>query len=355
MIRLLLVEDSAVQREFISFILEESGEFEIVGTAVDGEDGVKQAGLLHPDVILMDCNMPKLDGVGATRVIMETTPVPIVLMTASPVESEQKLTFDAIKNGALSVVSKPPAFGSPDFDRVAAQLVRTTRLMSEVKVVRRWPARRRGAPAPHAPAAPAKPARHGVHVVALVGSTGAPPVIADILAGAGPRTPAAFLIVQHMSEGFIGGFAAWLSARNGMNVTVATDGMQTESGRAYIAPDGRQMGIRADGRILLADEDDAEGFRPSGNYLLRSLARSFGRNAMGVLLTGMGRDGAAGLLELQRAGGVTVAQNEDSSVVFGMPGEAVRIGAAAHVLAPDEIVRLIATCTADASGSGEGE
>jgi two-component system chemotaxis response regulator CheB len=344
-IRLLLVEDSAVQREFISFVLEESGDFEIVGTAVDGEDGVKQAAALHPDVILMDCNMPKLDGVGATRLIMESTPAPIVLMTASPVESE--FTFDAIKNGALAVVSKPPAFGSPTFDRVGGLLVRTVKLMSEVKVVRRWPVR----PAARSAAAPAaRPAaRNGVHVVALVGSTGAPAVIAEILTAIGPAPRATLLIVQHMSEGFITGFATWLTARTGIPVQVAADGVVTQTGKAYIAPDHMQMGIDTGGRIVLSDSEDDDGFRPSGTYLLRSIARAYGRHAMGVLLTGMGRDGAAGLLDLQRAGGLTVAQNEESSVVFGMPGEAVRLGAAAHVLPPDEIARFITACTADPS------
>jgi two-component system, chemotaxis family, protein-glutamate methylesterase/glutaminase len=343
-IRLLLVEDSAVQREFISFVLEESGEFDIVGTAVDGEDGVEQASKLHPDVILMDCQMPKLDGVAATRVIMETNPTPIVLMTASPVESE--FTFDAIKNGALAVASKPPAFGSAGFDRVAGQLVRTVRLMSEVKVVRRWPARPRLQP----PSAPAKPAtarasQTGMHIVALVGSTGAPAVIAEILTAIGGRSPATFLIVQHMSEGFIAGFASWLTTRTGIPVEVAKDGTPTRAGHGYIAPDGMHMGINADGRIVLSSDPDDDGFRPSGNYLLRSVARAFGARAMGVLLTGMGRDGAAGLLELQKAGGVTVAQNEETSVVFGMPGEAVRLGAVAHVLAPDEIARFITANT----------
>ncbi|HEV8022819.1 MAG TPA: chemotaxis-specific protein-glutamate methyltransferase CheB [Candidatus Lustribacter sp.] len=343
MIRLLLVEDSAVQREFLSFILEESGDFEIIATAGDGEEAVQQAGALHPDVILMDCHMPKLDGVGATRIIMETVPAPIVLMTASPAESEQEFTFDAIKNGALAVVSKPPAFGTPDFDRVAGQLVRTVRLMSEVKVVRRWPARTATARAQPAAAAPV--ARHGVHLVALVGSTGAPAVIAEILTAIGPSTRATFLIVQHMSDGFIAGFAGWLAARSGISTQVAQDGIQTQPGTAYVAPDGAQMGIDANGRITLSTEPDDDGFRPSGNYLLRSVARAFGRNAMGVLLTGMGRDGAAGLLELQRAGGLTVAQDEESSVVFGMPGEAVRLGAAGQVLPPEAIARYISDCT----------
>jgi two-component system chemotaxis response regulator CheB len=342
-IRLLLVEDSPVQREFISFILEESGEFEIVATAADGEEAVQQAGVVRPDVILMDCHMPKLDGVGATRIIMETVPAPIVLMTASPAESEQEFTFDAIKNGALAVVSKPPAFGTPDFDRIADQLVRTVRLMSEVKVVRRWPAR---TPAVRAQAAAAPPvARHGVHLVALVGSTGAPAVIAEILTAIGPSTRATFLVVQHMSDGFITGFAGWLATRSGISAQVGRDGMQTQPGTVYVAPDGAQMGIDASGRIALSTEPDDDGFRPSGNYLLRSVARAYGRNAMGVLLTGMGRDGAAGLLDLQRAGGLTVAQDEESSVVFGMPGEAVRLGAAGQVLPPEAIARYISDCT----------
>lgn len=342
MIRLLLVEDSAVQREFLSFILEESGDFEIVAVAADGEEGVQQAGLVRPDVILMDCHMPKLDGVGATRIIMETTPAPIVLMTASPAESEQEFTFDAIKNGALAVVSKPPALGTPDFDRIADQLLRTVRLMSEVKVVRRWPARTAAAPAQTHVKLPV--ARDGVQLVAIVGSTGAPGVIAEILAAIGPATRATFLIVQHMSDGFIGGFAGWLAARSGIVAHVAQHGMETQPGMAYVAPDGAQMGIVASGRIALSTDPDDDGFRPSGNYLLRSVARAYGRNAMGVLLTGMGRDGAAGLLDLHRAGGLTVVQDEESSVVFGMPGEAVRLGAAAHVLPPDAIARYIMDC-----------
>jgi two-component system chemotaxis response regulator CheB len=343
-IRLLLVEDSAVQREFISLVLEESGEFDIVGTAVDGEKGVEQARLLHPDVILMDCEMPKLDGVAATRAIMETNPTPIVLMTANSVGSE--FTFDAIKNGALAVVSKPPAFGSPTFERVARQLVRTVRLMCEVKVVRRWPVRpprTPSAPAAKPPVATGSQAR--AHVVALVGSTGAPGVIAEILTAVGSKSPATFLIVQHMSEGFIAGFALWLTTRTGIPVEIAQDGMLTHAGHGYIAPDGMHMGIGADGRIMLSTESDDDGFRPSGNHLLKSVARAFGRRAIGVLLTGMGRDGAAGLLELQHADGMTVAQNEESSVVFGMPGEAVRLGAAAHVLPPDEIARFITANT----------
>jgi two-component system chemotaxis response regulator CheB len=341
MIRVLIVEDSAVQREFLTFVLEESGQFEIVGTANDGEAGVEAVARLRPDIVLMDCHMPKLDGIGATRIIMETTPTPIVIASASPVSGEATLTFDAIKNGALAVVNKPPAFGSPDFERVAGELVRTLRLMSEVQVVRRWPVR---AVKPGAVAGGAVLARGSdIQVIAIAGSTGAPGVIAEILTGLAPLKTAPVLIVQHMTDGFVEGFATWLTARTGMTVTLAQDGESTQRGCAYIAPDGSQMGLTAGGQIVLSQAADDDGFRPSGTFLLRSVAQALGARAIGIVLTGMGRDGASGLLDLRRAGGVTIAQDEQSCIVFGMPREAIRLDAAAYVLPAAEIVALVAS------------
>jgi len=340
-IRVLIVEDSAVQREFLAFVLEESGHFEIVGTAANGEEGVEAVGRLHPDIVLMDCHMPKLDGIGATRIIMEKWPTPIVIASASIVPGEVTLTFDAIKNGALAVVNKPPAFGSPAYDRVAGELVRTLRLMSEVQVVRRWAARS-GKAIPAASVATTA-GRSDVRVIAIAGSTGAPGVIAEILTGIAAAGTPPVLIVQHITDGFVEGFAGWLNVRTGMSVTVAQDGQLAQSGCAYLAPDGLQMGIAANGRIVLTADADDDGFRPSGTFLLRSVARAFGAAAMGIVLTGMGRDGAAGLLDLRRAGGVTIAQDEQSSIVFGMPREAIRLGAAEHVLSPPEIVTYIAS------------
>lgn len=351
MIRVLIVEDSAVQREFLRFILEEAGTFEIVGTAADGEEGVALTEQLRPDIVLMDCHMPKLDGIGATRLIMERCPTPVVIASASSTAGEAALTFDAVKSGALAVVNKPPGITSPDFDRVATELTRTLELMSEIRVVRRWARSAAPAPRPAAPAPTAPP--HGadaVRVVAIVGSTGAPGIIAEILAGLAGTAAPPVLIVQHIAEGFVYGLAPWLAKRTGMNVQVAQAGALAEPGSAYLAPDGAHLGIDAAGRIVLAAEPDAEdGFRPSGTFLLRSVAASFGANAIGIVLSGMGRDGVAGLVELQRAGGVTVAQDEDSCVVFGMPREAVAAGAATHVLAPDGIVQLVAAYAGEAT------
>jgi two-component system chemotaxis response regulator CheB len=343
MIRLLLVEDSAVQREFLRYILEETGEFDIVDTAADGEEAVEKAARLHPDIILMDCHMPKLDGIGATRRIMEETPTPIVLASASPGAIDAQYTFEAIKLGALAVVNKPPGLDAPDFDQVAGQLVRTVRLMSEVKVVRRTPPRapRQASSRAALPVATATTATNGIRVVAIVGSTGAPGVIADILTSIGPNPRAAVLIVQHMADGFVEGFALWLTARTGIPVAIATNGISAEPGHAYLAPDGLHLGIDAGGVLRLSADEPDDGFRPSGTHLFRAVARAFGPKALGIILTGMGQDGVAGLLELRRAGGITAAQNEESCVVFGMPHEAIDAGAAVHVLAPDELGALI--------------
>jgi two-component system chemotaxis response regulator CheB len=322
--RVLIVEDSAVQREFLKFVLEDAG-FDVVGTANDGEDGVAKAQALRPDVILMDAHMPKLDGIGATQRIMETCPTPIVIASASAAGNEAQLTFEALRSGALAVVNK----------RLADELTRTLTLMADVKVVRRWPGR-----AQPAPAVAPDGARGSVDVVAIVGSTGAPAAIGEILAGITASRPPPIVVVQHIAEGFVLGFAAWLRTRTRLDVQLATGGTLMQPATVYLAPDGAQLTIAADGRLSL-DPDAApeDGFRPSGTVLLRSVARSFGRRAIGIVLTGMGRDGVAGLEELRRAGGVTVAQDEASSVVFGMPREAA--SAARYVLPPEAIASLI--------------
>jgi two-component system chemotaxis response regulator CheB len=260
------------------------------------------------------------------------------------------MTFDAIGSGALAVICKPPGIASPDFDRIANELTRTLELMSEVEVVRRWASRAPKATgeAPRAAVALQEAART-VRAIAIVGSTGAPGVIAEILAGIAAADMPPVLIVQHISEGFVAGFAQWLT-RSGLPVQIAQHGARLQPGNAYVAPDGAHMLVAAGETIALDTAGDPEaGFRPSGNALLRSVAQRFGRDALGVVLTGMGRDGAIGLTALHDAGGVTIAQDEETSVVFGMPREAIAAGAADHVLAPDAIVQLINSYAGDAS------
>lgn len=345
MIRILIAEDSAVQRHLLSYLLEEAGGFEIVGTARDGVEAVAQTEALRPDIVLMDCHMPRTDGIEATRLIMERCPTPIVMTSATVTASDAKFIFEAMRSGALAVVAKPIAIDGLNGQRQVAEALRVLRLMSDVKVVGRR-ASRPGSPSRVPEVSPRREALP-IRAVAIAGSTGAPGVIADILAGIGPALPAPILIVQHIAKGFVAGFASWLGQKTGVPVHLAEQGMPLTPGAAFVAPDDAQMGVDTALRVrLAADAPEEDGFRPSANYLFRSVAQAFGRNAIGVLLTGMGRDGASGLLQMRQAGGLTAVQDEASCAVFGMPGEAVQLGAAANVLPPSEIAQLIVDCAA---------
>jgi len=345
MIRVLVAEDSAVARELLVALLEQDPMLRVVGTARDGLEAVAEAERLRPDVILMDVHMPRMNGFEATRRIMERVPTPIVIVSASISREEVALTFEALKAGALTVVDKPGGPGHPDHAEDARRLLETVRLMAEVKVVRRWP--RRGRPGPFPPSVGAD---RKIRVVAIGASTGGPQVVAEILSQLPGDLGVPILLVQHIAPGFAPGLAEWLGQGTPFAVKLAEPGEPARPGTVYIAPDGSQMGIAKDGRIRLTGEVAEDGFRPSASYLFQSVAETYGRSAIGILLTGMGRDGAAGLRRLREAGGLTIAQDEESSVIFGMPGEAVRLGAAEHVLSPEQIVVTIRSLVGGLTG-----
>lgn len=344
MIHVFVVEDSAVQREFLRFVIEQAGDFAVVGMAHNGAKCVKEVERLRPDIVLMDYHMPEMDGLEATRQIMQQCPTPIVIASASLVPNDVQSTFDAIKYGALALVEKPPAVTSPRHDLLTRELLRMLRIMAGVKVVRRRPQREATHKEMSRLHKPTRKESMAPRVVALAGSTGAPAIVAEILAALHEDLPFPILIVQHLSEGFVEGFARWLDCKTTLPVAVAAHGVVALPGRVYVAPDGIQMGITARGRIALTDAPPEDGFRPSATYLFRSVARAFGAESLGILLSGMGRDGAWGLSELRRVGAVTAAQDEASCVVFGMPREAIRLGAATHVLSPAQIAQLIELC-----------
>jgi two-component system chemotaxis response regulator CheB len=334
-ITVVLAEDSPTQRVLLSWILEEIGGFQLLGVAKDGHQAVAQVEALHPDIVVMDCLMPEANGFEATQEIMRRCPTPIVLISTTSSYGEVEYAFEAIRSGALAFVAKP---ADADSDiKTRDELIRTIQLMAEVKVVKRRPM------APTKVSKPDTPQISGrqVKLVAIAGSTGAPAVIGDLLKGIAGEPVAPILIVQHMAVGFVAGFSKWLSDRSGLSVKVAEHGILPTAGTAYLAPDEHHMGIDALGRIVLSQSGPEEGFRPAANYLFRSVAEHFGRSAMGVLLTGMGRDGAAGLGAMRRAGSFTIAQDEASCVVFGMPREAIRQNAVEKVLSPPEIAGAI--------------
>ena len=344
-IRVLVVDDSRVVAEFLTDLLNSDERIQVVGVARDGEEAVEAAQRTKPDVITMDIHMPKVNGFDATRKIMETSPAPIVIVSGTTSTDEVALNFRAVEAGALAVLARPSNTDDPGHG-TSKQLLDTVKLMSEVKVVKRWSRARYAAPALVPIAAELEKLSGPLQAVAIGASTGGPQALQTLLAGLPKDFSLPVLIVQHMTPGFAEGFVEWLGDSSRFSVRVAVDGEFLLPGHAYVAPDDFQMGVRSGPRILLTADAKESGVRPSVSFLLRSVRQVFGSNVVGVLLTGMGKDGAAELGHLRDAGAITIAQDEASSVVHGMPGEAISIGAARHVLPPEAIARMLANITA---------
>jgi two-component system chemotaxis response regulator CheB len=337
-IAVLIADDSPSMRMLLRHVLESDPRIEVIATVDDGQQAIDflETGTARPDVVLMDIHMPRLDGFEATRRIMETHPLPIVICTATADPKELAVAFRAMEAGAVACVGKPVSLEDSAFGAHAQQLQQTVRLMSEVKVVRRW-TRPRVAERRAAVAVPAGTRAALPRVVGIGASTGGPPVLQTILSGLSRDFGAPLLIVQHISRGFLPGMVEWLNQTTGLHVHIAAHGTLPAAGHAYIAPDDFHLGVTASGRLLLAREAPENGLRPSVSYLFRSLADNIGGSAIGVLLTGMGKDGAPELKEMKERGSLTIAQDRDSSVVHGMPGEAIELGAATQILPADLI------------------
>lgn len=344
MIKVLVVDDSPVAREFISHLLAADPGIEVIGTASNGAEAIAFLSRKKPDVITMDIHMPGMDGLEATRRIMETHPLPIVIVSGNWDPGEVAVTFRVMEAGALAIVRRPKGVGHADHEATARDMVRTVKLMSEVKVVRR-----RSRSKIETPAAALEPDLSGMPagpmVVAIGASTGGPLVIQTILKGLPRDFPAAVLIVQHMAAGFLQGMVDWLADTSAIPLRIAPDGERLLPGQAYFAPEGCDMGVGRDGRITLSKDGVMPGPRPSVAHLFRSVAQSFGRNAVGILLSGMGRDGAAELKLMRDRGAVTIVQDRESSVVYGMPGAAVELGAADYILPPGKIAASLESLT----------
>jgi two-component system chemotaxis response regulator CheB len=350
-IRVLIVDDSAMMRMMLERIFSDDPDFEVAGTAGNGMEALEAVQRLAPDVITMDIQMPLMDGLEATRRIMETRPTPIIILSGNLDAEEVASSFFAMEAGALTALPKPRGGALPEYEADVANLISKVRLMAEVKLVRRWPQVSRAGLQPFRQSS-GRPELSNCRVVAIGASTGGTVVINTILSGLPPGFPLPVLIVQHMSPGFIQGFADWLNISSRLPVHVASRDEQMLPGHVYIAPDGFNMLVEHGGRIALMPSAPENGQCPSVSALFRSVASVYGGNAVGILLTGMGNDGARELKLMKERGAVTIAQDRNSSVIFGMPGEAENLGAADYMLTPDGIVGYLVANNRESKGGG---
>lgn len=342
-LRVLVVDDSPTARTLLVSLLESDSAIEVVGEAADGAEAVKLTARLRPDVITMDVQMPYMDGLEATREIMTSFPTPILVVTANSRPGDVELSLDVTAAGALMLVDKPMGPQSPAFAEQRQRLLSMVKAMAQVKVVRRWSAGQDGRSSfpPGVQRIPRVGPPSRARIVAIAASTGGPAAVQQLLRALPPDFASPVLLVQHIADGFTPGFVHWLQQTSRTRVKVAEHREPLHPGMVYVAPDKQHLGVGDERRVMLAQSDPIQGFRPSANFLFESVARVYGASTAAVILTGMGSDGVDGLRTVHANGGTVLAQDEASAVVYGMPREAIRAGVVHYVGGIDELAKRV--------------
>jgi two-component system, chemotaxis family, protein-glutamate methylesterase/glutaminase len=331
-VRVLVVDDSALMRKLIPMILARDPDIEVVGTAMDGAFALRKIAELHPDVVTLDLEMPRMDGIETLRMIMRSAPLPVIVFSTHSQEGAYS-TFKALALGAIDFVAKPKDAAAGHLDPVAYQLIEKIKVAKRAGGPKSLPKMEMELPPPTKKHT--RPVLPPNRVIAIGISTGGPNALQFLLSQIPPDFPATFLIVQHMPEGFTDMFARRLDECCALDVQEAKSGDLLVAGRALVCPGNRHMMVRRMPRgemVVLSDGPAINGHRPSVDVLFHSVAQEFGLTAVGILMTGMGEDGAEGLGALKSAGGITIAQSEDSCVVSGMPRAAITKGYAMKIL-----------------------
>lgn len=339
MIRLMIVDDSATTREMFEYLLGLEPDIEVVAVAKNGEEAVELAARIKLDIILMDINMPKLDGYAASLKIMQDNPVPILLMSATFDVNEVSKIVKAMQIGVLGIYEKPSGMVQAKYKELYEKIVADIRLMSSVKVVRRWNHNSNNSTTNIAPI-PVQHHNRTYEFILIGSSTGGPPILYKILKALEADYPLPLLVAQHISKEFIDSFIQWLNEECKVHVKKAIHNEKIVSGTVYIAPKGYHITLE-NNRISLLEAGVNDLYVPSVSKLFSSVTPYYASKTIAILLSGMGNDGADEITKLRNNGAMCIAQDEDSSVVFGMAKEAIKQGGIDFVLSPDGIVELL--------------
>ncbi|ACK64847.1 response regulator receiver modulated CheB methylesterase [Rippkaea orientalis PCC 8801] len=350
MIKVLLVEDSPVALTLLKRMLTSNDQTEVVGTARTGIEALELIPKVNPDVICTDIYMPQMDGLEFTSQVMAKYPRPILVISAGVQNKDTQEVFAILDAGAVDVFPKPAGGLGVDYEVTKKQLINKIKVLSGIKVftkIRRTTASIMltkssiSTPETRLSSVVSSSDPDKIRVVAIAASTGGPHAFQEIFSSLTPNFPVPILCVQHISEGFLQGFLNWLKTVCSLRVEIAEHQQVPQPGKIYFPPEHRHLQIDAQGRFNCTLSPPVDGHCPSATALFESVAQFYGKESVGILLTGMGRDGARGLLKIAQAGGLTIAQDESTSVVFGMPQEAIKLGATKTVLPIQEIAPLL--------------
>lgn len=338
-IKVLIVDDSALIRQMLTRALSVDPRIEVVGSAKTGVEAIERAIALQPDVITLDIEMPELTGLEALPVLIRSTPARVVMLSSL---DDPDTTYQALASGASDFVVKPKQGVATSLTELSEVMLKKIKTAYRVDPSKRVPVRPAAEPSSkrERPSAAPRPVASSLQrIVAVAASTGGPPALERVFSALGPDLPCSYLIVQHLPSGFSQSLARRLSNVSGIEFVEASDGSSVRPGRGYVAPHGAHMVVEQGAlpRIRLEDGPALHGVRPAADPLFESVAKVFGDRAVGVVLTGMGSDGAAGLKTIKQRGGVTIAQDEATSVVWGMPKAALTVGAVSKVVPLDRI------------------
>ncbi len=341
-INVLIVEHAPEAQELLMRILEADPDIRVSGIVASTQEALKFIARSKPDLITVDLELPGRDGLAFTREVMEKNPIPIVVVGSADENTDTTVAFDLLEAGALATVERPVRFNNNPNESERC-LIETIKTMAEIKLVRRIRHRQSGQSPQVAKINGFKTDTNNqpIELVAIGASTGGPSVLQMILKGLPPDFPVPILIAQHIAPGFTNALVDWLATTTGFTVKICAQNDKLEPATAYLCPEGSQTGLTNSLRVTLTDEDCVNGVRPSVSFLFSSIAEIQNRRVAAVLLTGMGRDGADELKTLRERGAVTIVQDAESSLVHGMPGEAIKLGAAQHVVPASRISELL--------------